>query len=219
MVTYDAGAYSAANAKVVVGAEKDYLFGLKDNRKFLRQKAEAVLGKSTNVQAETVDVLSKGDNVRVIRRLYLAEAPNGYRDIRSVRTVLRVQSQKLDGADKVLATEDRYFISSRLHTLLSPAQWLELVRRHWAVETCHNVLDAAFEEDKHPWITHSAQGIAPQTRLQLTGLVSLGPTQRSDEKRRTPWKTLFRWVTKALEQATEVHFSGLRAREVTPVFS
>lgn len=223
LVTYDAGAYSAANAKVVVGAEKDYLFGLKDNRKFLRQKAEAVLGKSTNVQAETVDVLSKGDNVRVIRRLYLAEAPNGYRDIRSVRTVLRVQSQKLDGADKVLATEDRYFISSRLHTLLSPAQWLELVRRHWAVETCHNVLDVAFEEDKHPWITHSAQGMLVVLLLRRLAynLLALfrSVTQRSDEKRRTPWKTLFRWVTKALEQATEVHFSGLRAREVTPVFS
>jgi hypothetical protein len=221
--SFDLVAYSAANAKVVVGAEKDYLFGLKDNRKFLRQKAEAVLGKSTNLQAETVDVLSKGDNVRVIRRLYLAEAPNGYRDIKSVRTILRVQAEKTDGVGKTLSTEDRYFISSRLHGLLTPAQWLELVRRHWAVETCHNVLDVAFEEDKHPWITHSAQGMLVVLLLRRLAynLLALfrAVTQRSDEKRRTPWKTLFRWVTKAIEQATEEHVSGLRVREVTPVFS
>lgn len=59
LVSYDAGAYSAANAKLVVGAGKHYFFGLKDARKFLRKKAEHVLGKSTKVQAETVDLLSR----------------------------------------------------------------------------------------------------------------------------------------------------------------
>ena len=45
-------------------------------------------------------------------------------------------------------------------------------------------------------------------------------TQRSDDKRATTtWKQLFRWVTKALEQATEEHVAGLRLREPVTAFS
>lgn len=223
LVTYDAGAYSAANAKAVVDSGKGYLFGLKDTRKFLRQKAEQVLGNSTNVQAESVDVLAKGEGVRVIRRLYMAEAPKGYRSIKSVRTILRVESLKVNGEGKVLAREDRYFICSLLHQMLTPEQWLELVRRHWAVEACHNVLDVAFEEDEHPWMTHSAQGmlVALMLRRLAYNLLALfrSVTQRSEERRQTPWKTLFRWVAKALEQATEEHVRELRVREAQPVCS
>jgi hypothetical protein len=223
LVTYDAGAYSAENAQLVVDAGKHYLLGLKDSRKFLRQEAERVLGKSSGVQAETVDVLSKKDNTRVVRRLYVAEVPNGYKTIRSLRTLLRVQAQKLDAAGNVLSTEDRYFISDLPHARLTPTQWLKLVRMHWRVETFHGVMDVAFEEDDRPWITHNAQGMLVTLLLRrlayniLTLFKSV--TQRSDEKRATTWKTLFRWVAKALEQATEEQLAGLRAREVQPIFS
>ena len=44
-------------------------------------------------------------------------------------------------------------------------------------------------------------------------------TLRSDEKRRTRWKTLFRWVTNSLEQATEHDVTNLRERGVQPAFS
>jgi hypothetical protein len=223
MVTYDAGAYSAANADLVVSAQKDYLFHLKDDRKFMTQKAVRVLGESKNVMAETVDVLCKKDNVRVVRRLYMAESPNGYKSMKTVRTILRVQAQKLDGNGKVLFDEDRYFISSRLHSKLTPAEWLELVRRHWGVEVTHNILDVAFEEDERPWITHNAQGMLVVLLLRRLAfnLLSLfrSSTLRSEEKRRTPWKTLFGWVMRALEQATEQQLSGLRIRDVSPVCS
>lgn len=223
MLTYDAGACSAANAKVVVAAKKDYLFGLKDKRRFLRKEAERVLGHSKGVMAQSEDLLSKKDNIRLIRRLYMAEAPKGYKSIKSVRTILRVQAEKIDGEGKVLMSEDRYFISSRLHSLLTPAQWLELVRRHWAVEACHNVLDVAFEEDEHPWITHSAQGMLVVLLLRRLAynLLALfrSVTQRSQQRRMTPWKTLFRWMEKALEQATEEDVKKIRVRGVSAVCS
>jgi hypothetical protein len=222
LVTYDAGACSAANAKLVVESGKHYLFSLKDERRFLRQKAEEVLGNSTNVKAQTVDVLSKKDNVRMVRRLFMAEAPNGYRDIRSVRTILRVQAQKLDGEGKVLFSEDRYFISDLLHSRLTPEQWLKLVRMHWQVEVFHGVMDVSFEEDERPWITHHAQGmlVALLLRRLAYNLLALfrSVTQRSDEKRATPWKAVFRWMRNALEQATEQDVADLREREVTPAF-
>ena len=223
LVTYDAGAYSAENAKWVVESGKHYLFALKDSRKFLRREAERVLGHSVNVQAETVDVLSKKDNTRMVRRLFIAEVPNGYKTLRSVRTILRVQAQKLDGGSRVLTTEDRYFISDLPHTRLTKDEWLKLVRMHWRVETFHGVIDVAFEEDDRPWITHNAQGMLVTLLLRRLAynLLSLfrAFTQRSDEKRQTPWKTIFRWLSKALEQATEEHLAGLRLREVQPAFS
>jgi hypothetical protein len=222
LVTYDAGACSAANAKVVVEAGKHYLFGLKDSRRRLRQLAEKALAQSKGVQAEAVDVLRKEDNTRMVRRLYLAEATS--RSIPSLQTVLRVEAQKLDGKGNVLSTEDRYFISDLPHARLSPEQWLKLVRMHWRVETFHGVMDVSFEEDERPWITHNAQGmlVALLLRRLAYNLLSLFKcvTQRSDDKRATTtWKQLFRWVTKALEQATEEHVAGLRLREPVTAFS
>jgi hypothetical protein len=222
LVSYDAGAYSASNAQMVVDAGKHYLLGLKDARKFVYQKAEEVLGKSTNVQAETETVLSKRDNRRRIRRLFLAEAPNGYRSLPSLRTLLRVQSETVGGG-AAPELEERYFVSSLPHGRLTPAQWLELVRRHWAVETCHQNLDVSFEEDDRPWITHSAQGMLVLILLRRLAynLLTLfrAVTLRSEDKRRTPWKTLFSWVAKSLEQATEASVHGLRDREVPAVCS
>jgi hypothetical protein len=89
------------------------------------------LAQAPNVQAETVDILSKKDNTRVVRRLFLAEAKNGYRAIRSLRTVARVQAQKLDGEGNALWSEDRYFISDLPHERLTAEQWLSLVRMHY----------------------------------------------------------------------------------------
>jgi hypothetical protein len=148
---------------------------------------------------------------------------NAIAPAKSVRTILRVQAQKLDGEGKMLSTEDRYFISSRLHGLLTPEQWLELVRRHWRVEVCHNVLDVAFEEDERPWITHDDKGMLMVLLLRRLAYNVLAlfrsVTLRSEDYRLTPWKTLARWVAKALEQATEEQLQGLRVRGLQVVCS
>jgi hypothetical protein len=218
VVTYDAGANSATNAAAVVAAGKHYVFALKDQRRFLLQEAVRVLGDEPPSFASAIseDVLVKGRNVRVIRRLHAAEVPNGYKAMRSVRTVLRVHTQTLDGSGSVLSEENRYFISSLMHTRLSREHWLELVRRHWGVETCHAVLDVSFQEDSRPWVTHSAQGmlVCAIFRRLAYNLLTLwrGRTLRADESRRTPWKTLFRWVSRALEQADHDAFERLRPR-------
>jgi hypothetical protein len=44
----------------------------------------------------------------------------------------------------------RYFISRLPLARLRPDHWLLVVRRHWAVETVHQVLDVAFAEDAAP---------------------------------------------------------------------
>ena len=220
LVTYDAGANSAFNAAIVVAARKHYMLALKDERRFLMAKAISVLGHRPPEAADATsdDLLVKGRNVRVLRSLHVAEVPNGYKAMRSVRTVLRVHTRTLAGEGTVLSEENRYFISSLPHARLSLPHWLELVRRHWGVETCHAVLDVSFKEDSRPWVTHSAQGmlVCLLLRRLAYNLLALwrGRTLRTDEHRRTPWKTLFHWVARAIEQATDAAFLGLRERRV-----
>lgn len=226
VVTYDAGANCASNARAVVDAGKDYVFALKDKNRFLMQKAEQVLGHRVPATAEALseDILSKEDDIRVFRYLHVAEVPNGYKAMKSVRTVLRVHSQSVNcRTGKVLSEENRFFISSLLYTRLTFQQWLKLVRLHWGVEVTHNILDTSFEEDDRPYLTHSAQGMLVMLLLRRLAynLLTLwkGRTLKSDDNRVAPWKRVFGWVVRALEQASVADWANLRERKACPAFA
>jgi hypothetical protein len=94
----------------------------------------------------------------------------------------------------IVRHEDRYFVSSLPASRLSPEQWLLVVRRHWGVETAHQILDVALVEDARPWIEANPRGalvIAILRRIAYTILTLFrSVTQRSDERRDVPWKTL-----------------------------
>lgn len=224
LVTYDAGANCASNAQAVVDAKKHYLFALKDENRFLMRRVLEVLGHKTPETAIdfTETLLSKRDNIRVFRYLHMAELPTGYKAMKSVRTTLRVHSLKVDAQGNLLSEENRYFVSSLKHHRLSSKNWLELVRRHWQVEVTHNVLDTSFQEDDRPWLTHSAQGMLVILLLRRLAynLLTLwkSRTLKSDENRSAPWNTVFGWVERALEQASEVAWN-LRPRKACPAFS
>ena len=102
---------------------------------------------------------------------------------------------------------------------LSSKQWLRVVRSHWAVENnCHHTWDAVFREDDHPWIEKDPQGMVVVMLLRRIAynLLALfrSVSQRSEERRQTPWRDLLRWLGQALLAATEDDLSGLRNREV-----
>lgn len=226
VITYDAGANCASNAKAVVDAGKEYVFALKDKNRFLTQKAEQVLGHKPPAAAEdfTEDVLSKKDDVRLFRYLFVAEVPNGYKAMKSVRTILRVYSQTVDClSGQVLSEENRYYVSSLLHPRLTFQQWLKLVRLHWGVEVTHNILDTSFKEDDRPFLTHSAQGMLVMLLLRRLAYTLLtlwkGRTLKSDENRAAPWKRVFLWVQRALEQASVADWADLRQRKACPAFA
>jgi hypothetical protein len=82
------------------------------------------------------------------------------------------------------------------------------------VETAHQILDTAFAEDDHPWIEarpRAALVVAVLRRITTT-LLSLfrSVTQRSDERRNTPWKQLTSDVFFALVTTTEQHLVTMR---------
>jgi hypothetical protein len=104
---------------------------------------------------------------------------------------------------------------------LSARQWLLLIRRHWRVETAHQILDTAFDEDAHPWIVACPRAtvvVAILRRIAYT-LLSLfrSVTQRSAEARAMPWKRLLRHVSNTLVSATAEQLHGLRRHRLAPV--
>jgi hypothetical protein len=221
VVSGDAGLCSESNARAVVGYGLDYLLGLKEDQPTLLAEAKKLLRwrPAAQAEAETVDVVGK---TTVTRRLFTTTELAGYLGWDHLRTVVRVQSDKRDIATNVvLEQEDRYFLSSLSRDALTDAQWLLLVRNHWWVENgCHQVWDKIFREDDKPWIeagAGSCQGtvVVMLLRRIAYNLLALfrSVTQRSEQRRQTPWKDLMRWVYNTLIAARAADLTGLRPRK------
>ena len=112
--------------------------------------------------------------------------------------------------------DNRYFLSSLPRCRLTDAHWLLVVRRHWGVETAHQILDTALSEDEHPWIEahpRAALVVAILRRIAYTLLTLFrSVTQRSDDRRNVPYKALLADIWMALITTTPEQIAGLRRR-------
>lgn len=223
LVSADAGNCSLANAGLVTGElNLDYLFRLKADQPTLLAEAKRLLGgrRARQAVAKTVDVVGSTTETR---RLYITDEMAGFLDWGHLRTTIRIRKQKHDiQTGKLLESEDHYAISSLDMDALSKDQWLYAFRIHWGVENqCHNVWDTTFTEDKHPWIEADPKGMVAVLLLRRLAynLLALfrAVTQRSDELRQIPWKTLMRWVYNTIIAAQATDLEGLRDRQVATI--
>ena len=212
MVTYDADALSEANGAAVVAAGKDYLFTLKDEHRTMLKLAMELIDPN-EVAAHGTDVLD--NKTTVVRSLsLLAVEPHwSYGDgkgpeesvWRHARTFLRVESVKRR-AGVVVENDVRFFVSSRAPDLLTPDQWLYVVRAHWGVENNnHHTLDTAFAEDDRPWIVADANGMLAVLllrRIAYTLLALFRAAARTAEGRAIRWRALLAWMRDVLVAAT-----------------
>lgn len=198
MFTYDAGANSKVNATLVALKGFFYLFTLKDDQPTLFEQAKKLLA-SLGAQlalAVTDEVLS---GERVIRRVWMTTEMAGFHGWTHLQVVLRVECQIFDNKTGVLkSTFSRYFISNAPLKTLTPAQWLLVIRSHWGIENnCHNTFDKIFQEDKRPFILqpHGMLVVMILRRIAYN-LLSLfrSVTQRADEKKKMPWKSLMNYI-------------------------
>ena len=140
-----------------------------------------------------------------------------------LRTVLRVEVEKdhlQTGEVMPMSEEDRnrYTLSSLPVTALTPAQWLWLVRSHWAVENnCHHTFDTVFKEDLRPWILKDPQGMVVVLILRRLAYNVMAlfrsVTQRSEDKRNMPWKCLQTLMVAVMMAVQESDLTGLRKRK------
>ncbi len=207
LVTYDAGACSAHNATLVREQDLHYLFGLTASQPTLLEEAKHWLGtrKAAEANASSRD-FERGS--MIVRRLFIGKVTVDHDGWPHLRTVLRIQTDVFDcetGEQK--SSDERYLISSLPSVRLTPQHWLLVIRRHWGVETSHQILDTAFAEDDHPWIEanpRAALVVALLRRIAYTLLALFrSVTQRSDERRAVPWKALMSELAFALVTTTD----------------
>jgi predicted transposase YbfD/YdcC len=215
LISADSGSCSAANAALVVAAKRDYLLAVKDNQPSLLAEMQRLLGARTDPDATSDDARGRGS---WIRRVYVSDEMAGWPGWEHLGTVVRIESEVLDKKGQRLSYENRFYVSSLARRELTAEQWLLVVRRHWGVENeTHHTLDTAFAEDDHPWIEANENGmlaVALLRRVAFTmAAIFRGVTQRSEERRAVPWKTLLRWFSNAWIGATAEMLSGLRRRE------
>jgi len=163
LVSYDAGAGSEKNGRIVRKAGKHYLFRLNDERWELYQLASQLLSNKETV-AEEISVLSNRKQVRRRLRLFSVNRETLPTLARKAsvwshaRLLLEVEASTIE--DEVcVSTERKLYISSLTAETLTPAQWLFATVAHWGVETTHKVLDCTFEEDDRPWIAADPNGM------------------------------------------------------------
>ena len=82
---------------------------------------------------------------------------------------------------------------------------------------CHGTWDVAFEEDDRPWITNDPQGtlVVMLLRRMAFNMLALfrSVAQRSEEKRRVPWKDIMRWMHHAAVGIGMLEVGTLRPRK------
>ena len=149
---------------------------------------------------------------RVIRRIWATTQMTGFHGWTHLQVVLRVECQIFDlktGALKNMFS--RYFISNAPLETLTPAQWLLVIRSHWAIENnCHNTFDKIFQEDKRPFILqpHGMLVVMILRRIAYNLLTLFrSVTQRSNEKRAMPWKSLMNCVLLMLVKLEQYHLA------------
>ena len=216
VVTYDAGATSRSNADAVRSAGKHYLFQIADPRWVMYQTVALLFdGKSPDVVDEEI----VSSNCRVVRELTVLPIAPTRKNLtmwKHTKTILRVHSRTYENG-QLTGTKTRYFVTSMEHSALRADQWLKLVVLRWGVETSHQILDTAFEEDNRPWITEDARGalVVQLLRRIVYTIMTLykSCTIRSEEERDMPWRRYLEWVRDLLKWPNAEELVGLRSRK------
>jgi hypothetical protein len=213
VVLYDAGAASLANADAVIKAGKEYFFQIADPKWVMYQTVELLL-RDAAVVARTEEVTGIK---RVVRMLSMASVSRRNDGLlwEHTQTIFKVYSETYKNG-VLTKTKTRYFVSSLASTELPAEKWLKLIILRWGVETVHQILDGAFDEDNHPWITKDANGalVVMLLRRLVYTLMTLykSVTLRSEENREMTWPELMKQITDTLEWAQGKILDGLRPR-------
>jgi hypothetical protein len=213
MVSYDSGGCSKANAEATRSKGLHYMLRLDAAQPTLFLEAKRLLGHLPVSAAVTFTSDQTGTGTER-RYLFITEQMVGCNCWEHLRTVARVHSVKRDREGRLIPQKehecDRYYMFSMPRGRLTDDQWLLLIRLHWGVEV--------LEEDRHPFIEANPQGmlVLMLLRRMAYNLLALfrSVTQRSEEKRQTPWRDILRWFYNTMIVATEAHLEGLRPRSV-----
>lgn len=161
----DAGFCSKANADLVAGAQKGYIFGLKGNQPELLKEAERLLGSQTVSEFSTEWERYQGDLIRY--HLYRTAEMAGFHGWSHLRQVWRIEKEIIRGKTGEVERENRYYLTNLDWERFTPEQILRVVRAHWGIENnCNWTMDVIWDEDTKVWC---GQGLG----IRVLGLLRL----------------------------------------------
>lgn len=160
-VTGDAEFTSAKNADLVVGAGKNYVFGLKANRRRLYDMATQLL-ESSQVAAVTTETYRGRETRRELRRVR-CPADVEFPGAKQFWAVRRVATDEHGDED----IEERIFITSTSSNALAPKRILQLIRLHWRMENNANWTADVVLGDDQPGPCQTGNGVVVLCWLRL----------------------------------------------------
>jgi predicted transposase YbfD/YdcC len=146
VITIDAMGCQKQIASKIIEKEANYVLMVKDNQKQLKEDIELTFGEKIE---QTIDSKNDLGHGRIeIRTCYATEDLTLIRNISdwtSIKSLVKIESQRTDKQSGKTSIENRYYISS----LPANASNLnDIIRKHWGVENkLHWVLDVVFKED------------------------------------------------------------------------
>ena len=151
IVTIDAMGCQREIARKIIDKKADYMLALKGNQGTLRDDVELFVGeqKANDFREATVsqDVTVDGDHGRIETRRTTV-----FHDMRwlkerhdwpGLQAVVMVESER--ESDARIERETRFYITSSTDTADKLG---DIVRRHWAVESMHWLMDMVFRDDE-----------------------------------------------------------------------
>lgn len=220
LVSYDQGASCEANAAFARELGIHYLMRFHDERQHMQQLAAELLATKAAVVTVPETITNRREEVRTLRLFHLvpSQLPTVYRSEfwEHTQTLIAVTWQAKENGN-IVDQQTRYYGSSLAPDAITPDQWLWATRAHWRVETTHQITDVSFKEDEKPWIVNDPNGMLVLLVLRRLAYTLLtwfrSVTQRSEEKRMTPWQALFETLRDACIAATEATVAALRTRK------
>lgn len=151
IVTIDAMGCQREIARKIINKKADYMLALKGNQGTLREDVELFVGeqKTNDFREATVsqDVTVDGDHGRIETRRTTVFHDVGWlkerHDWPGLQAVVMVESER--ESDARIERETRFYITSSTDTADKLG---DIVRRHWAVESMHWLMDMVFRDDE-----------------------------------------------------------------------
>lgn len=179
IVTIDAIACQTDIAEVIIENNADYILALKANQKKRLADVQRWLDEMDGVDVDLPihsphyarHITEEVSHGRIETRECMVFSPGKIMEamlkdtFRGVRSVVRIDTERLEIATKKLSREKRYYITS---LGLEPKKISEAIRSHWNIENnLHWQLDVSFREDAGRKVGNAAQNFSLINKMAL----------------------------------------------------
>ena len=159
--------------RYIVGRKAHYHFTVKGNQPTLLH--DLTLFFKDRQEPDFVECVSADHGRIEIRRIWTTTGLNGYLDFPHVGQAFVIERQPTEKKSGKHGSEVAYGIRSRRPHEADPERVLKTNRGHWAIESCHYMLDWNYDEDRSRIRTgHGPENITRLRRFAIGVIKSKG---------------------------------------------